>query len=77
MGYIKRIKPELFHTQKRGGKGAKGISTIEDDYVEDVMTTTTHADIMFFTSKGRVYSLKAYGSRKVEKMQEVPPWSAY
>lgn len=60
MGYIKRIKPELFHTQKRGGKGAKGISTIEDDYVEDVMTTTTHADIMFFTSKGRVYSLKAY-----------------
>lgn len=60
MGYIKRIKPELFHTQKKGGKGAKGISTIEDDYVEDVMTTTTHADIMFFTSKGRVYSLKAY-----------------
>lgn len=59
-GYIKRIPPDTFKTQKRGGKGVAGLTTKEEDVVEQVFTTTTHKDLLFFTSRGRVFKLKAY-----------------
>jgi len=59
-GYIKRIDPDTFKTQKRGGKGVAGLTTKEEDEVEQVFTTTTHKDLMFFTTRGRVFQLKAY-----------------
>jgi DNA gyrase subunit A len=59
-GYIKRIPPDTFKTQHRGGKGVAGLTTKEDDVVEQVFTTTTHKDLMFFTNRGRVFRLKAY-----------------
>ena len=60
LGYIKRMTVDNFKAQGRGGKGIKGMTTIEDDYIEDLLMTTTHHYIMFFTSRGRVYRLKAY-----------------
>ena len=59
-GYIKRLPPETFKTQSRGGKGVAGLTTKEEDVVEQFFTTTTHSDILFFTSQGRVFQLKAY-----------------
>lgn len=59
-GYIKRVPPETFKTQKRGGKGVIGLTTKEEDTVEELLTTTTHADLLIFTSRGRVFQLKAY-----------------
>ncbi len=59
-GYIKRVPPETFKTQKRGGKGVIGLTTKEEDTVEQLMTTTTHADLLIFTTRGRVFQLKAY-----------------
>ncbi len=60
LGYIKRMPKETFHSQNRGGKGIRGIQTIEEDYVEDLILTKNHDYIMFFTNTGRVYRLKAY-----------------
>ena len=60
LGYIKRQTPDNFKAQKRGGKGIKGMQTIEEDYIEDLLMTTTHHSLTFFTSKGRAYKLKAY-----------------
>ena len=60
LGYIKRMGLDNFHAQNRGGKGIKGISTIENDYVEDLLMTKTHNFVFFFTNFGRVYALKAY-----------------
>ena len=60
LGYIKRMDALNFKAQNRGGKGIKGISTIENDYVEDLLMTKTHNSLLFFTSLGRVYILKAY-----------------
>lgn len=60
LGYIKRMSLDNFHSQNRGGKGIKGMNTIEEDYIEDLFMTTTHHYIMFFTNTGRVYRLKAY-----------------
>ncbi len=59
-GYIKRLPPETFKTQSRGGKGVVGLTTKEEDIVEQFFTTTTHSDILFFTTKGRVFQLKTY-----------------
>ncbi|NBS41359.1 DNA gyrase subunit A [bacterium] len=59
-GYIKRMPPETFKTQHRGGKGVSGITTKEEDVIEQVFTTTTHKDLLFFTSRGRAFKLKAY-----------------
>ena len=59
-GYIKRLPPDTFRTQSRGGKGVAGVTTKEDDLVEHLFSTTTHADLLFFTSRGRVFQLKAY-----------------
>lgn len=60
LGYIKRMTVDNFKTQRRGGRGVKGMSTIEDDYIEDLLMTSTHHYLMFFTNFGRVYRLKAY-----------------
>lgn len=60
LGYIKRMTVDNFKTQRRGGRGIKGMSTIDDDYIEDLLMTTTHHYLMFFTNYGRVYRLKAY-----------------
>ncbi|MDD5936109.1 MAG: DNA gyrase subunit A [Clostridiales bacterium] len=60
LGYIKRMTIDNFKSQHRGGKGIKGMQTIEDDFIEDLFMTTTHHYVMFFTNKGRCYRLKAY-----------------
>ncbi len=60
LGYVKRMTVDNFKSQHRGGRGIKGMQTIEDDYIEDLLMTTTHHYIMFFTNYGRVYRLKAY-----------------
>ena len=60
LGYIKRMTVDNFKAQNRGGKGIKGMQTIEDDYIEDLLMTTTHNYLNFFTSFGRVYRMKAY-----------------
>lgn len=59
-GYIKRVPPETFRVQGRGGKGVIGLTTKEEDMVEFLFTSMTHADILFFTTKGRVFQLKGY-----------------
>lgn len=60
LGYIKRMSVDNFRNQNRGGKGIRGMQTIDEDYIEDLLLTRTHNYIMFFTNKGRVYRLKAY-----------------
>ena len=60
LGYIKRMTVDNFKAQNRGGKGIKGMQTIEEDFIEDLLMTTTHNYLNFFTSFGRVYRLKAY-----------------
>ncbi|OGY88793.1 MAG: DNA gyrase subunit A [Candidatus Komeilibacteria bacterium RIFCSPLOWO2_01_FULL_45_10] len=65
-GYIKRLPPDTFKVQSRGGKGVIGQTTKEEDIVQHLFTTATHADLMFFTSRGRLFQLKAY---------EIPPSS--
>ncbi len=60
LGYVKRMTINNFKSQNRGGKGIKGMQTIEDDFIEDIFMTTTHHYIMFFTNQGRCYRLKAY-----------------
>ncbi len=59
-GYIKRMSVDNFHAQNRGGKGIKGIQTVEDDFIEDLLMTTTLNYILFFTNKGRVFKLRTY-----------------
>jgi len=66
-GYIKRLPPETFRTQTRGGKGVTGLTTKEEDVVEHFFTTTTHSDILFFTTQGRVFQLKAYDIPKASR----------
>jgi len=73
-GYIKRLPPETFKTQGRGGKGVAGVTTKEEDIVEHLFATTTHADLLFFTTRGRVFQLKAYdvpSSSRVAKGQAI------
>ncbi|MGL5152074.1 MAG: DNA gyrase subunit A [Clostridium sp.] len=59
-GYVKRIAADTYSAQKRGGKGIQAMTTKEDDFVEHVMVTSTHSDILFFTNRGRVYKLRGY-----------------
>ena len=59
-GYIKRISADTYSAQRRGGKGIQAMATKEDDIVENIMITSTHSDVLFFTNKGRVYKLRAY-----------------
>ena len=60
LGYIKRMTPDNFKSQHRGGKGIKGMQTLEDDFIEDLFMTTSHHSLTFFTNQGRAYKLKAY-----------------
>lgn len=60
LGYIKRMSLDNFRAQNRGGKGIKGMETIDDDYIEELLMTTSHHYMMFFTNAGRVYRIKAY-----------------
>lgn len=60
LGYIKRMSPDNFKSQNRGGKGIKGMQTIEDDFISDIVMTNTHNYINLFTNKGRVFKIKAY-----------------
>lgn len=60
VGYIKRMSTDNFKAQHRGGKGIKGMETIEDDYIVEMIMTTSHHYLMFFTNTGRVYRIKAY-----------------
>lgn len=60
LGYIKRMNVDNFKSQHRGGKGIKGMETIDEDYIVEMMMTTSHHYLMFFTNTGRVYRLKAY-----------------
>ncbi len=59
-GYIKRMPQDTYKTQRRGGRGIMGLTTRDDDFVEDLFITSTHDTILFFTNKGKVFSLKAY-----------------
>jgi len=60
LGYIKRMTVDNFRSQNRGGKGVKGMQTIDDDYIEELLMTTTHHYLMFFTNMGKVYRMKGY-----------------
>ena len=60
LGYIKRMTIDNFKSQGRGGKGIKGMQTIEDDYIDELLMTNTHHYLMFFTNNGKVYRIKAY-----------------
>ncbi len=60
LGYIKRMTIDNFKSQSRGGRGIKGMQTVENDYIEELLMTNTHHYLMFFTNMGRVYRLKAY-----------------
>ena len=60
LGYIKRMSVDNFRSQNRGGKGIKGVQTIEEDFIEELFMTTNHHYLMFFTNTGRCYKLKAY-----------------
>ena len=59
-GYIKRVSPDAWRTQLRGGKGVTGMSTKEEDVVDISLTSNTHDGLLFFTNKGKVYQSKAY-----------------
>jgi DNA gyrase subunit A len=59
-GYVKRVPVDTYRTQNRGGVGVKGMTTNEEDYVEHLIYTTTHSNVLFFTNKGKVYKIKGY-----------------
>ena len=59
-GYIKRLPVSTYRSQKRGGRGIQGMGTNEDDFVEHLLTTSTHDTLLFFTNKGKVYRAKGY-----------------
>ncbi len=59
-GYVKRVPVDTYHSQRRGGRGITGLTTREEDFVEHIFTTTTHSNILFFTTRGVVYQLKGY-----------------
>lgn len=60
LGYLKRIPADTYKTQKRGGKGITGLTTRENDFVSDLIMTSTHDNLMFFTNTGKVHRIKAY-----------------
>src|SRR3989338_7944847 len=59
-GYIKRLAADTFRTQTRGGKGVIGLTTKEEDVVDELISTNTHDNMLFFTTRGRVFQLRAY-----------------
>ncbi|MBE6132461.1 MAG: DNA gyrase subunit A [Erysipelotrichaceae bacterium] len=73
-GYIKRQDPDTFRSQKRGGKGVKGMSTHEDDLVEQIVYSKTHADLLFFTNLGKVYRIRGYKVPAATKNSKGTPY---
>ena len=73
-GYIKRQDPDTFRSQKRGGKGVKGMSTHEDDLVEQIIYSKTHADLLFFTNLGKVYRIRGYKVPAATKNSKGTPY---
>ena len=71
LGYIKRMTVDNFRNQNRGGKGIKGMQTLQDDYIDELLMTTTHHYLMFFTNMGKVYRLKAYEIPEAGRPPEV------
>lgn len=69
-GYIKRLPPDTFRAQTRGGKGVAGMATKEEDVVDHLFTTNTHSDVLFFTNRGRVFQLKAYDLPKATRQSK-------
>lgn len=72
-GYVKRVSPDVFKAQNRGGRGVKGQTTREEDFVERIVHTNTHALILFFTNKGRVYRIKCYAIPESSKASKGMP----
>lgn len=72
-GYIKRIEPDTFKVQARGGKGVIGLTTKEEDMVEFMFTTFTHSDVLFFTTKGRAFQMKAYEIPQASRIAKGTP----
>ena len=72
-GYIKRLEPDTFKVQARGGKGVMGLSTKEEDTVEFMFTSQTHNDVLFFTTKGRVFQLKVYEIPQASRIAKGTP----
>ncbi len=72
-GYIKRIEPDTFKVQARGGKGVMGLTTKEEDLVEFMFTSQTHNDVLFFTTKGRVFQLKVYEIPQASRIAKGTP----
>ena len=72
-GYIKRLEPDTFKVQARGGKGVMGLTTKEEDTVEFMFTSLTHNDILFFTTKGRVFQLKVYEIPQASRVAKGTP----
>lgn len=68
LGYIKRMAEDTFKAQNRGGKGIKGMETIDNDYIVELLMTKTHDNFLFFTTKGRVYKLKTYQIPEASRM---------
>lgn len=75
VGYIKRMSTDNFKAQHRGGKGIKGMETIEDDYIVEMLMTTSHHYLMFFTNTGRVYRIKHMRYLRQAVHQEAQPSS--
>lgn len=73
-GYIKRQDPDTFRSQRRGGKGVKGMSTHEDDLVEQIVYSKTHADLLFFTNLGKVYRIRGYKVPAATKNSKGTPY---
>jgi DNA gyrase subunit A len=72
-GYIKRLEPDIFKVQARGGKGVMGLTTKEEDMVEFMFTSQTHNDVLFFTTKGRVFQLKVYEIPQASRIAKGTP----
>ncbi len=72
-GYIKRLEPDTFKVQARGGKGVMGLTTKEEDTVQFMFTSLTHNDILFFTTKGRVFQLKVYEIPQASRIAKGTP----
>lgn len=70
MGYVKRMTPDNFKSQHRGGKGIKGMQTLEEDYIEDLFMTTSHHVLTFFTNTEELTSLRHMRYQKQEEHQE-------
>ena len=72
-GYIKRLEPDTFKVQARGGKGVMGLTTKEEDTVEFMFTSQTHNDVLFFTTKGRAFQLKVYEIPQASRVAKGTP----